>query len=216
MPEKSVRKEEAIVAKAHKRFAYYGYSKTTMDEIAHDLGMGKASLYYYFPTKESLFRAVIMAEQDEFTARAATLVAGPGSASEKVLAYVEKRLDYFRKTMILGKFSLQTFSEVRPIFSGVLEELGRAELRFLGQILIAGNQAGEFVLDRPETTARVLLRVLQGLRFLMFKSAPGGEPGEREFQDLQQETKIATEIFLRGIRSATPRCPTPSTEGKTS
>src|SRR5512135_3044679 len=118
VPEKRTsRKEQAIVGVANKRFAYYGYSKTTMDEIARDLGMGKASLYYYFPTKESLFRAVIVAEQNEFTARADGLITGPGTASDKILAYVEKRLDYFQRTMVLGKFSIQTFSAIRPAFA---------------------------------------------------------------------------------------------------
>ena len=49
----STEKQAVILDAARKRFAYYGFSKVTMDEIAADIGMGKASLYYYFPTKES-------------------------------------------------------------------------------------------------------------------------------------------------------------------
>ena len=43
-------KEEVILRSAQRRFASFGYSKVTMDEIAEDIGMAKASLYYYFPT----------------------------------------------------------------------------------------------------------------------------------------------------------------------
>ena len=64
--EKLKDKECAILKAARQRFAHYGYSKVTMDEIAADVEMGKASLYYYFPTKENLFQEVIVQEQDEF------------------------------------------------------------------------------------------------------------------------------------------------------
>ena len=52
-------KREAIIESAIKRFAHYGVSKTTMSEIAADLSFSKASLYYYFPDKLSLFAAVL-------------------------------------------------------------------------------------------------------------------------------------------------------------
>jgi len=56
-------KEELILNAAQRRFASYGYSKVTMDEIAEDVGMAKASLYYYFPTKEVIFRSIVLHEQ---------------------------------------------------------------------------------------------------------------------------------------------------------
>ncbi len=211
---RTTRTEQAIVDVANKRFAYYGYSKTTMDEIARDLGMGKASLYYYFPTKESLFRAVILAEQNEFAARASRLISGPGTASDKILAYVEKRLDYFRRTMVLGKFSIQTFSAFRPVFANILEEFARYELRLLSQILVSGNREGEFAIEKPEALARVLLKVLQGLRTLLFKSASGGEPSDTDFETLRHDTRTATEIFLRGIRPDNHDHQAPAIQGK--
>ena len=58
-PAKEQEKEAAILKSAQKRFMTYGYSKVTMDEIAEDIGMAKASLYYYFQTKDDIFRGVI-------------------------------------------------------------------------------------------------------------------------------------------------------------
>jgi TetR/AcrR family transcriptional repressor of mexJK operon len=211
---RSAQRESAIVAAAHKRFSYYGYSKTTMDEIAHDLGMGKASLYYYFPTKESLFRAVIVAEQNEFRSRAAALIAGSCSAAEKILQYIERRLDYFQKTVILSKFSMQTYSEIRPLFNDIREQFGRRELQYLCQILEAGKRSGEFAFENSRTVARVLLHVLQGLRILMFRSGSGENPQQKEFETLRQETRLATKIFLRGLQPGPGECTSPPKERK--
>src|SRR6185312_1322857 len=52
-------KKEKILEAAYQRFLHYGYSKTTMNEIAGDLSMSKALLYYYFPDKSQLYVAVM-------------------------------------------------------------------------------------------------------------------------------------------------------------
>ncbi len=59
-------KVNSILDAAMKRFGYYGLAKTTMSEIASDVGLSKASLYYYFADKDALFRAVVKREQDGF------------------------------------------------------------------------------------------------------------------------------------------------------
>ena len=64
-------KEQLILDAAQKRFGLYGIEKTSMREIADDLNLSKASLYYYFPDKESLYRAVVEKEQSEFLDRIA-------------------------------------------------------------------------------------------------------------------------------------------------
>src|ERR1700750_399085 len=52
-------KREKILDAAHERVLHYGYSKTTMNEIAGDVSMSKALLYYYFPDKSQLYVAVM-------------------------------------------------------------------------------------------------------------------------------------------------------------
>ena len=44
-----------IVITSGQIFSRYGFKKTTMDEIAKELKMGKSSVYYYFKSKEDIF-----------------------------------------------------------------------------------------------------------------------------------------------------------------
>lgn len=44
-----------IIRTAAKRFARHGLNKTTLEEIARDLRIGKATIYHYFESKETLF-----------------------------------------------------------------------------------------------------------------------------------------------------------------
>lgn len=48
-------RKSQIIKAAVKRFARHGLGKTTLDEIARDLRIGKATIYHYFKSKEDLF-----------------------------------------------------------------------------------------------------------------------------------------------------------------
>jgi len=48
-----------ILRAAHRRFVDQGYDATSLREIAEDLGFTKAALYYHFPSKADLLRALL-------------------------------------------------------------------------------------------------------------------------------------------------------------
>ena len=59
-------KKIQIIKTAAKRFARHGLSKTTLDEIARDLRMGKATIYHYFDSKSGLFFETLKWEGEQF------------------------------------------------------------------------------------------------------------------------------------------------------
>ena len=56
--ERALRKKR-IIKGALSVFNELGIEKTTMDEIAHESGFGKATLYYYFASKDEVFIAIM-------------------------------------------------------------------------------------------------------------------------------------------------------------
>ena len=54
-----------ILKASQEIFEKYGYKKTTIDDIAGELHKGKSSIYYYFISKEDIFRAVLDKEACE-------------------------------------------------------------------------------------------------------------------------------------------------------
>jgi len=59
MKERTVRKE-LILSSAIQSFRSKGLDGSTMDEIAKNAGFGKATLYYYFKSKEEIFNAILL------------------------------------------------------------------------------------------------------------------------------------------------------------
>ncbi|NGM44437.1 TetR/AcrR family transcriptional regulator [Rhodobacter sp. SGA-6-6] len=57
-------RERRILDAALKVFSEMGYSGTTMDAVAAEAGLTKPTLYSYFPSKESLFQAMMLGKRD--------------------------------------------------------------------------------------------------------------------------------------------------------
>ncbi len=209
---KSKEKEGLILKAARERFGYYGYAKTTMDEIAGDIGMGKASLYYYFPTKESLFRSVIAREQEEFVTRVAEMLHQEMSSPERLHAYVVLRLDYFQQFITLSKLSSQSFLEIKPALADLMRSFFNRELTFMEQILDGGRRSGEFAVDDVPGSAQMLLHVLQGLRMRTLKTTDH-RPDEHQFSELREESRLIVDLLLRGILAMAPITPSNNNHG---
>jgi AcrR family transcriptional regulator len=59
-------RKQQIIKAAAKRFARHGPGKTTLEEIARDIRIGKASIYHYFKSKDELFYAAVDWESTQF------------------------------------------------------------------------------------------------------------------------------------------------------
>ncbi len=55
-----------IIKAAAKRFARHGLAKTTLDEVARDIRIGKATIYHYFTSKDDLYFATLRWECENF------------------------------------------------------------------------------------------------------------------------------------------------------
>jgi AcrR family transcriptional regulator len=56
--EERYEEKEKIMEYAHSRFVAEGFFRTTMDELANELGISKKTIYKYFPSKEKLVEEI--------------------------------------------------------------------------------------------------------------------------------------------------------------
>jgi TetR/AcrR family transcriptional repressor of mexJK operon len=194
-------KEDLILLAARKRFAYYGFSKVTMDEIAGDVGLAKPSLYYYYPTKEHLFRAVIAGEHAQFVRDLDEILSKESPASNKLRAYAGERFRLFRELVNLNSLSFRSWSEVRSMSGDLFKNLEAKELKAIQRILKMGNSAGEFVCPHPHQTATLLLHLLHGLRLRIFREEEGRPVTEEAYADLKKESDLVVDLVLNALRT---------------
>ena len=98
-----INKEEyrkRIVISAGQIFSRFGFKKTTMDEIARALNMGKSSIYYYFESKEEIFEAVVLHEANILRNELTTAIKSVESPIDKMKNYVYVRMKADRKSVV--------------------------------------------------------------------------------------------------------------------
>src|SRR5579871_5512584 len=89
--------EREIVDTARVLFQQSGFKKTTMGDIARSLGKAKSSLYYYYPSKEDIFEAVLYAEMDELLNQIHQSIRQAHTSREKLIIYCRCRLNKLKQ-----------------------------------------------------------------------------------------------------------------------
>jgi TetR/AcrR family transcriptional regulator len=193
-------KISAIMEAAQKRFAHYGLAKTTMTEIAEDIGMSKASLYYYFPDKEAIFKAVIKHEQDEFLAQIEQMLTKPKKASVYLLEYTKKRNLYFKELINLAQLHSDTHKQVKPLFKGLIVEFDTKANAFITAILKGGIDNQEFKKIDVPYHVEFFNSATSGLRSYLLKRKDAEPLDNNDYDTLEKHTTTLTNLFINGIK----------------
>jgi AcrR family transcriptional regulator len=187
-----------IIEAAQKRFGMYGYEKTAVSEIAADLNLSKASIYYYFADKGELFRAVIEIEHSEFISTVERQNAILESASEMLVSYVEVNITFFRKLLNLTRIKHSEIINNKNILE-IIRNFRAKEVAQIEQILTKGKVSKAFEIDDPHTMAILFLDLLVGLRKMTVGKKDVIYLDDDEYDLLVSKVRQFTQIFIKGI-----------------
>jgi AcrR family transcriptional regulator len=80
--EHSVR--DQIVKAAHEYFAHYGFAKTTVSDLAREIGFSKAYIYRFFESKQAIGEAIVCECLDEIFTKVYEAVESGRDANDKL------------------------------------------------------------------------------------------------------------------------------------
>lgn len=166
-------------------FAQKGFAGTRMDDIARKCGITKGTIYLYFDSKESVFKALARASIGEQLAGVKTMVENfPGSSAD-LLKLVLSTLGNFVRTsdrVILPKMLLAESGNFPELAKFWREEIIERGIALFGSIIQRGTARGEFRAIAPEHAARlcaapILLIALWRTTFEPFDAQPYDHEG---------------------------------------
>ncbi len=91
-------REKRILDVALKVFARYGYKKTTIEDVAGELGMTPGNLYFYVKNKKDLYEKTVGNALRLWRDSIAGAVAAETGAAEKFRIMAERSFQYLRDT----------------------------------------------------------------------------------------------------------------------
>lgn len=198
----SADKKDQILKVARKIFARHGLAKTTLDDIAMAVGMKKASLYYYFESKEEIFSEVITQESREFLKELKDSISKEKTQVKKILRYTKVRLDYFRRMMNLHDLSIHVILEMKPVFDKLYSDFRRKEIELVSEIIDEAVKQGKFKQCKASKVASAIITISDALKFNEFNNTTTQFASEVDYSKVEKDTDYIIKLIMDGLSKA--------------
>lgn len=154
----------AIRDAAIRLIADVGYEALSMRRLAHEVGLGAAALYRYFPTKQAMLFDLLKGHMDDLLSAWAKADPGPRPTPPerlRVFAQFHMRHHYSRADSLF--LSYMELRSLDPENFTLIENLRRSYEHAIAEIVEAGVASGAFRQQDSRVTARAIIALLNGL-----------------------------------------------------
>jgi AcrR family transcriptional regulator len=197
---KDIRPQQLLDA-ALALFVEKGFAATRSEEVAHQAGVSKGTLYLYYPSKEELFKAVIRQNMTKLIVEGGEIASSfEGSTSELLLTLFDVWWDRVADTSAGGLHKIvlaevRNFPELAQFYAD--EVMLPAHHLFEG-VVQRGIDRGEF---RPVDVAAVAHAVMAPMIFLMLhKHSFGACPIQGADVDPKATLMAHADLMLHGLQ----------------
>ncbi len=176
---------------ATRLFVEHGYHGISMREIAEQVGMSKAGLYYHFKDKEALFLAILTANIEQIEAIIQAACAEETSTRARIARILREIGARAPAQSAIIRLASQELSQLSPQARQTFVQ--QYHEKFTGQIeiiLAAGVSAGEL---RP-VDARLATWILLGMMYPFFYPA-----NNAYLAPADQAIELMVSIFFDGV-----------------
>ncbi|CCG98150.1 transcriptional regulator, TetR family [Fibrella aestuarina BUZ 2] len=143
--------KEQIIAGARQLFNHYGVKTVRLEDVTHQLGISKKTLYQYFENKEELVRQMLDAQLGESLHEASAIQQQAANAIVGALQ-IWDRLIHYKQTV-----NPSLFLDIERHYPAAWALFQEGKRAYINTILVANLQAGiEQGLYRPDLNLTVL------------------------------------------------------------
>lgn len=141
----SLGKKELILEAAARVFSRNGFHRATVEEIAQRAGVGKGTIYEYFPSKKELFQQLIIGRVEDLISELQIQLAEGKTAKDKMEIVIKKGLNHFDSLEHLNRIMMTETTNVEDIkMRQLLVEKREALIDLIIGIIDEGISWGEF------------------------------------------------------------------------
>jgi TetR/AcrR family transcriptional regulator len=198
--EKFDKKKDEIKSACMKSFGAYGYTKTTLEDIANILGMKKNSLYYYYESKEALLRDIVEGEIKEHIQFLNNLVSENLPADEKIIKVIVSLSEFIRERTLKYTVKLSAFIELGKVINSEFKDLHNRECRVIEAILIEGIESGIFIKHDTNILAQDIEYLVPAIFRSHYTDSNAEFVHEVDFKHISAQIKRLTNYIIDGIK----------------
>lgn len=187
-------KRESILHAAWALIRHYGYSKTTIDDIAKKAGVGKGTVYLYFRSKSEIMLALADLTNERITEALEEIAAQRTPPEERLKQCVLHRIMTLYDLVDRYPHSEDVIASMLPAIVDRLDRFVRRHGALLGAIIREGCESGDFRADDPEAKGHLLAGLFELLTppYYRFRSR----------KSLERFTNQVMDLLLAGMKEA--------------
>ena len=192
-----------IVAAAERHFAERGFEATRLDDIAADVGIQRAAIFYHFGDKQELYVAVL----DEIFGDWMPALPKLGGTAERLEASLTGWIDYVAQRPSVARLILREAANAQPGVMSPFARAGSAAVGWFRAVIDAGVASGEL---KPLIEPHRFMSLMGAITVFHFAAMPWltfdmpVDPwGRVELEKHKREILIVARYML-GIGSPSP------------
>lgn len=156
------KRREAILAAASALFTQRSYAAVQVDEVAKLAGVGKATLYRYFPSKEDLYLESLGRALDELEGRMTARAPAGSDPRSRLCAWVSALIDIFGEQLPTLKIIGGHQSDLAEQGRRLIRQRNAHMAAVLRAVLEDGIAAGQFRALDTGITPTLIIGMVRG------------------------------------------------------
>lgn len=150
----AAQRREEILNAAYTLFTTKGFQPTTMEDILKVVGIAKGTLYYHFPSKEQILKALVLRIVSQVEHQTRKIADSQAPAMEKLVAIMTAMRVEDAEAEIVEQFHAPGNAEFHLLsITAMIEHL----TPILADVVAQGVSEGVFSTDRPYDAVELLL-----------------------------------------------------------
>lgn len=192
MPIDKDRKQNDIFHASLRLFARFGYQKTTMDDVAAEVGMSKGNIYFYVSSKRDLYEKTVSSALQQWRETVAAAVARVDDVVEKFSVMARLSFEYLvdhedLRAVLIKDPSIFTLTPREDRFY----EINLGAMQLIKNIIAQGIAEGRFLPVDVDHTSELFFSIY--IMFLIKRYVKSeGVSAARMYEE-------AMKIVLRGL-----------------
>ena len=192
------------MAAAERRFAELGFEATRLEDIASEVGIRRAAIFYYFRDKQELYAAVL---DGAFRDAMASLPSG-GSVVERIEAAMTGWIDYIAERPSVARLILREAANARPGAQSTFVRAGSVPFAWFRALIEEGVSSGAL---KPRIEPHRLMSLVGAVTVFHFAAMPwlatlgsDFEPWSRAALDEHKHELLIVARNMLGVGGETP------------
>lgn len=153
-----------ILKEAERLFRHYGYSKTTVADIADACAMSSANVYRFFASKSQINEAICDRIISDLEGQLRKIVIADASASERLISFIELIARHTVEILVQEKKVHDMVVVAMEEQWGAIERHLQVTGAMIEEIIASGIASGEFKQQDANLAARCVHCALAGLK----------------------------------------------------